>query len=264
MQGVYSHESQMCDCEMTFGVFLPEIASHVNVPVLWYLSGLTCTHENAMIKSGGQQWAEEKGIALVFPDTSPRGQSVCDDQSFDLGQGASFYIDSELEPWKKNFQMESYIRDELSGLIINNFPIDKNKQGITGHSMGGLGALNLAFKNPEIFMSVSAFSPISNPSKSEWGKKQFRAYLGDDQSKWEKYDPSVLLGHFGFHTEILIDQGTNDEFIDLLKPSVLEGIIKNKPDLGTFRYQKGYDHSYYFVTTFMKDHIDHHSKILKG
>ena len=262
IQGVYSHESKVCNCHMTFGLFLPEMSGTIKVPVLWYLSGLTCTHENAMIKSGAQQWAQENSIALVFPDTSPRGKDVSDDEAFDLGQGAGFYLDSQKAPWKRNFQMESYIRDELAELLIRNFSIDRDKQGITGHSMGGLGALNLALKNPKTFLSASAFSPISNPTKSEWGKKQFKAYLGDDRSKWEEYDPSILFARFGFNSKILIDQGSDDNFIELLNPSALANQINCNSNLGSFRYQEGYDHSYYFVATFIKDHIEHHSEIL--
>ena len=262
IQGVYSHDSETCNCEMNFGLFLPKISTTRKVPILWYLSGLTCTHENAMTKSGAQQWAEANGIAIVFPDTSPRGQDVCDDEAFDLGQGAGFYIDSQKEPWKRNFQMESYIRDELPEVLVRNFSIDRNKQGITGHSMGGLGALNLALKNPKTFLSASAFSPISNPIKSDWGKKQFKAYLGDDKSKWEEYDPSILFARLGFKNKILIDQGSEDNFIELLNPSSLSDQINQDKHLGSFRYQDGYDHSYYFVATFIKDHIDYHSEIL--
>ena len=262
IQGVYSHNSKVCNCQMTFGLFLPELSRTRKVPILWYLSGLTCTHENAMIKSGAQQWAQENGIAIAFPDTSPRGKDVSDDEAFDLGQGAGFYLDSQEVPWKRNFQMESYIKDELQELLIRNFSIDINRQGITGHSMGGLGALNLALKNPKTFLSVSAFSPISNPTESEWGKKQFKAYLGDDRRKWEEYDPSILFERLGFKRKILIDQGSEDNFIELLKPSALADQINCNEQLGSFRYQDGYDHSYYFVATFMKDHVEYHSEIL--
>ena len=261
-QKVYSHYSEICKCNMTFGIFLPKKSVTTNVPVLWFLSGLTCTHENAMTKSGAQTWAAEKGLAVIFPDTSPRGSDVPDDDSFDLGQGAGFYLDASEDPWSKNFNMETYIKHELSELVFKNFNLDKSRQGITGHSMGGMGALNLALKNQNQFKSVSAFSPISNPTQSNWGRKQFEAYLGEETDEWKNYDPSILLESRGFQTKILIDQGTGDNFLDLLMPENLSNQMDKNLDIGNFRYQDGYDHSYFFVSSFIRDHIYHHANIL--
>ena len=261
-QKVYSHYSEICKCNMTFGIFLPKKSVTTNVPVLWFLSGLTCTHENAMTKSGAQTWAAEKGLAVIFPDTSPRGSDVPDDDSFDLGQGAGFYLDASEDPWIKNFNMETYVKHELSELVFRNFNLDQSRQGITGHSMGGMGALNLALKNQNQFKSVSAFSPISNPTQSNWGRKQFEAYLGEETDEWKNYDPSILLESRGFQTKILIDQGTGDNFLDLLMPKNLSDQMDKNLDIGSFRYQDGYDHSYFFVSSFIRDHIFHHADIL--
>ena len=261
-QKVYSHYSEICKCNMTFGIFLPKKSVTTNVPVLWFLSGLTCTHENAMTKSGAQTWAAEKGLAVIFPDTSPRGSDVPDDDSFDLGQGAGFYLDASEDPWIKNFNMETYVKHELSELVFRNFNLDQSRQGITGHSMGGMGALNLALKNQNQFKSVSAFSPISNPTQSNWGRKQFEAYLGEETDEWKNYDPSILLESRGFQTKVLIDQGTCDNFLDLLMPKNLSDQMDKNVDIGNFRYQDGYDHSYFFVSSFIRDHIFHHADIL--
>lgn len=261
-QKVYSHYSEICKCTMTFGIFLPKKSVTTNVPVLWFLSGLTCTHENAMTKSGAQTWAAEKGLAVIFPDTSPRGSDVPDDDSFDLGQGAAFYLDASEDPWIKNFNMETYVKHELSELVFRNFNLDQSRQGITGHSMGGMGALNLALKNQNQFKSVSAFSPISNPTQSNWGRKQFEAYLGEETDEWKNYDPSILLESRSFQTKILIDQGTGDNFLDLLMPKNLSDQMDKNLDIGNFRYQDGYDHSYFFVSSFIRDHIFHHADIL--
>ena len=261
-QRVYSHYSEICKCNMTFGIFLPKKSVNTNVPVLWFLSGLTCTHENAMTKSGAQTWAAEKGLAVIFPDTSPRGGDVPDDDSFDIGQGAGFYLDASEDPWNKNFNMETYVKHELSELVFRNFNLDQSRQGITGHSMGGMGALNLALKNQNQFKSVSAFSPISNPTQSNWGRKQFEAYLGEETDEWKNYDPTILLESRGFQTKILIDQGTGDNFLDLLMPKNLSDQMDKNLDIGNFRYQDGYDHSYFFVSSFIRDHIFHHADIL--
>ncbi len=263
-QRVYSHYSEACKCDMTFGLFLPEISSLEKVPILWFLSGLTCTHENAMTKAGSQKWASEKGIALIFPDTSPRGDSVPNHEDFDLGQGAGFYLDATTPGWSNHFNMETYIKDELSTLIFDNFNLDQLKQGIMGHSMGGLGALNFGFKNQNRFQSVSAFSPIANPTESDWGQKQFLAYLGEDKAIWNDYDPSILIDKYGFHKPILIDQGEKDSFLKLLMPSSLSNKFEHNKTLGQFRYHSGYDHSYFFVATFIKDHIEYHAKILSN
>ena len=257
-QLVFSHYSEVCNCKMTFAIYLPVQMGKNKIPLIWFLSGLTCTHENAMIKSGIQRWASEKKVAVIFPDTSPRGDGVPDDESFDLGQGAGFYVNSTENPWKKNFQMWSYIVDELPGIIFREFPLDQAKQSIMGHSMGGLGALNIAIRNPEIYRTVSAFAPISNPTSGIWGQKQFKAYLGPDKNNWEKYDPSVLLTGYGYKGRILIDQGTKDDFLDKLMPESLEKILNKRKNGDLFRYQDGYDHSYFFVASFLKDHVNWH------
>ncbi len=263
-QGVYTHASTACSCDMTFGLFLPPQAADGPVPVLWYLSGLTCTHENAMIKAGAQAYAALHGIALVFPDTSPRGGSVANDEAYDLGQGAGFYVDATQDPWASHFQMNSYIADELPSLIAKEFPVDMGAQGITGHSMGGHGALTLAMSRPGQFKSVSAFAPIANPTGSDWGRKQLGAYLGDDESKWAAHDATLLMEASGFDGHILIDQGATDEFLDLLKPEALSAAIAKRRQPATFRMQEGYDHSYFFVSTFMPDHITFHAEALLG
>ena len=257
-QLVFSHYSEVCNCEMTFAIYLPKLMENNKIPPIWFLSGLTCTHENAMIKSGIQRWASEKKVAVIFPDTSPRGDEVPDDESFDLGKGAGFYVNSTENPWKKNFQMWSYVVDELPSILFREFPLDQEKQSIMGHSMGGLGALNIAIRNPEIYKTVSAFAPISNPTSGVWGKKQFEQYLGSDKSNWEKYDPSVLLNEYGYKGKILIDQGTKDDFLDKLMPGSIERILDKRNNGDQFRYQDGYDHSYFFVSSFLKDHVNWH------
>ena len=259
-QLVFSHYSQVCNCNMTFAIYLPTFKRNEKIPLIWFLSGLTCTHENAMVKSGIQRWASEEKIAIIFPDTSPRGDGVPDDESFDLGQGAGFYVNSTENPWKKNFQMWSYIVDELPNLVLKEFPLDQYKQSIMGHSMGGLGALNIAFRNPEIYKTVSAFAPISNPTKGVWGQKQFEAYLGKDKEKWKKYDPSSLLNELGYKGKILVDQGTKDDFLKSLMPETLEKILKKRTNGDKIRYQKDYDHSYFFVSSFLRDHILWHKE----
>ncbi|UOA28745.1 S-formylglutathione hydrolase [Pseudosulfitobacter sp. DSM 107133] len=261
-QGVYSHTSDACGCDMTFGLFLPLEARDGPVPVLWYLSGLTCTHENAMIKAGAQTWAAEHGIALVFPDTSPRGEAVADDDAYDLGKGAGFYVDATQAPWSPNFNMWTYIAKELPDLIQENFAVDMDRQGITGHSMGGHGALTLAMNLPGRFRSVSAFAPICNPAGSEWGRKQLLAYLGDDESTWARHDASLMMAEKGFDGPVLVDTGTKDQFIDLLKPEVLAEAVAKRRQQATLRLQPGYDHSYFFVSTFMEDHVAFHADAL--
>ncbi len=261
-QGVYKHYSQSCQCDMTFGLFLPPEGKKKTFPVLWYLSGLTCTHENAMTKAGAQHKAAELGIALVFPDTSPRGKDVPDHADYDLGQGAGFYVDATEEPWKKNFQMWSYIGQELQDVVKSNFPVDKNAQGITGHSMGGHGALTLALTFPETYRSVSAFSPIVNPTKSEWGQKQFAAYFDENTNLPDQHDAIKLLSQRMYPGNILIDQGTEDPFLDLLRPDELVAVMASTGQMGTVNMREGYDHSYYFVASFINDHIEHHHQNL--
>ena len=262
VQGVYRHGSDVCRCDMTFGLFLPEEAASGPVPVLWYLSGLTCTHENAMTKAGAQQWAAEQGIALVFPDTSPRGEGVADDDAYDLGQGAGFYVNATQDPWAPHFQMWDYVAEELPALLADNVALDMDRQAITGHSMGGHGALTLAMRLPGRFRSVSAFSPIANPTASDWGRKQLSAYLGADEAAWAGHDASVLMREAGFDGPVLIDTGTSDPFIDLLQPEALADAIAARRQQAVFRMQPGYDHSYFFVSTFMEDHVGFHAEAL--
>lgn len=261
-QGVYSHTSISCDCEMTFAVFLPEEAADGPVPVLWFLSGLTCTHENAMTKAGAQAWAAEQGIALVFPDTSPRGEGVANDEAYDLGQGAGFYVNATQEPWAAHYRMWDYIATELPGVLAQNFPLDMDRQAICGHSMGGHGALTLAMSLPGRFRSVSAFAPICHPTASEWGRKQFTAYLGTDEQTWEPHDATLLMQEAGFDGPLLIDTGTNDQFGDLLGTEHMAQAMAAKRQDGTLRLQKGYDHSYFFISTFMEDHVSFHAQAL--
>ena len=262
VQGVYRHISQATGCEMKFGLFLPAEARLHPVPLLWYLSGLTCTHENAMTKSHAQEHAARHGLAVVFPDTSPRGEGVADDAAYDLGQGAGFYVNATQAPWAAHFRMWDYIAEELPRVLSANFPLEEDRQAITGHSMGGHGALTLALRLPDRFASVSAFAPIANPTQSDWGRKQFAAYLGADESLWAAHDASILMRAEGLRSEVLIDQGSEDQFLDLLRPEALAEAMAARRQPGQFRMQAGYDHSYFFVASFMADHIAFHARAL--
>jgi len=263
VQGVYSHASEACACEMTFAVYLPPQAEHGRVPVLWYLSGLTCTHENAMVKAGAQGWAAEEGIALIFPDTSPRGEGVANDAAYDLGQGAGFYVDATENPWAPNFRMWHYVAHELPELVFSEFQLDRDAQGITGHSMGGHGALTLGMTLPETYRSLSAISPIANPTRSDWGRKQLGAYLGADESKWAPHDATLLMTERGFPRPILVDQGAKDQFLDLLKPEALAAAAAARRQPFEFRMLEGYDHSYFYVASVMEDHVRWHAGHLR-
>lgn len=263
IQGVYRHKSQATGTDMTFAVYLPPDAqAGSKVPVLWYLSGLTCTHENAMTKAGAQQFAAEAGIALIFPDTSPRGEGVADDDAYDLGQGAGFYVNATQDPWAPHFRMWDYIVEELPALVCDNFPLDAQAQGITGHSMGGHGALTIAMTHPDRYRSVSAFSPIANPTESDWGRKQLTAYLGEDRAAWAAHDSTLLMTQRGYPGEVLIDQGASDQFLDLLKPETLAQAMMARRQPGWLRMQPGYDHSYFFVNSFIGDHVFWHAERL--
>ena len=262
VQGVYTHASAACGGDMTFGLFLPAEAQSGPVPVLWFLSGLTCTHENAMVKAGAQGWAAEQGIALVFPDTSPRGEGVADDDAFDLGQGAGFYVNATQTPWAPHFRMWDYVAEELPALIETNFAIDSERQAITGHSMGGHGALTLAMGLPGRFRSVSAFAPICNPSSSDWGRKQLGAYLGADETTWAPHDATLMMQSTGFDGPMLVDTGTRDQFVDLLCPEALAAAVSTRRQQAVLRLQPGYDHSYFFISTFMEDHVTFHAEAL--
>ncbi|MFC2966925.1 S-formylglutathione hydrolase [Acidimangrovimonas pyrenivorans] len=264
VQGVYSHASEACGCDMTFGLFLPREAEDGPVPLLWYLSGLTCTHENAMTKAGAQAWAAEHGIALVFPDTSPRGEGVADDPAYDLGQGAGFYVNATQAPWASHFRMWDYVAEELPRVLFHGFELDEERQAITGHSMGGHGALTLAMSYPGRYRSVSAFAPIAHPTASDWGRKQLSAYLGEDEAAWAAHDATLLVKERGFDGPMLIDQGSSDQFIDLLQPEALISAIATRRQPAQLRMQKGYDHSYFFVASFMEEHVAFHADALYG
>ena len=262
VQGVYTHASEACGGDMTFGLFLPAEAQSGPVPVMWFLSGLTCTHENAMVKAGAQGWAAEQGIALVFPDTSPRGEDVADDDAYDLGQGAGFYVNATQKPWAPHFRMWDYVAEELPTLIGANFAIDAERQAITGHSMGGHGALTLAMGLPGRFRSVSAFAPICNPTASDWGRKQLGAYIGTDETTWAPHDATLMMQSAGFDGPMLIDTGTKDQFLDLLCPEALAAAVSTRRQQAMLRLQPGYDHSYFFISTFMEDHVTFHAEAL--
>lgn len=256
------HNSAVLGCTMRFSVFLPPQASNgQRVPVLYWLTGLTGTDENFSTKSGAQRVAAQLGLALVIPDTSPRGEHVPNDEAYDLGQGAGFYLNATQAPWQKNFQMFDYITCELPSLIEQNFPVN-DKRAISGHSMGGHGALMIASKLPQRFVSVSAFAPIANPMRCPWGQKAFAAYLGDDQQAWKAYDTVELLKAHGLSLPMLVDTGTADEFLEKqLNTDALIAVAAKLPN-ARVRYQDGYDHSYYFVSTFMEEHLRFHASYL--
>jgi S-formylglutathione hydrolase len=265
----YRHQSAVLNCSMRFAIFLPPQASNDNpVPVLYWLSGLTCSDENFMQKAGAQRLAAELGIAIVAPDTSPRGEGVADDPqgAYDLGLGAGFYLNATQPPWAAHYRMEDYVLQELPALIEALFPVS-DKRAISGHSMGGHGALTLALKNPQRFTSVSAFSPISNPSRCPWGIKAFSAYLGNDREQWLAYDSSELMRNSpqGEHLPALVDQGLADDFLsNQLHPETLEDAAKASSYPLTLRRHEGYDHSYYFISSFIDDHLRFHAQYLVG
>jgi S-formylglutathione hydrolase len=263
--GYYSHYSQCCDSEMRFAVYLPPQAKFKPVPVLYYLSGLTCTEENFTIKAGAQRYAAESGIMLVAPDTSPRNTGIAgEDDNWDLGTGAGFYVNATVEPWKRHYQMYSYVVQELPELIGQNFPVLADRQGIFGHSMGGHGALVCALKNPKKYVSVSAIAPIGAPMQCSWGQKAFMAYLGSDRNYWRDYDASELVKKMPFNRPILIDQGTADPFYQQkqLLPEIFEAACQEVGQPLTLRWQEGYDHSYFAIASFIADHIRHHAAFL--
>lgn len=261
-QDVYKHDSSSLNCAMNFAIYIPEHESGEKLPVLYWLSGLTCTEQNFITKAGVQQFAAQHKIIIVTPDTSPRGEGVANVEDYDLGQGAGFYLNATQQPWSKHYQMYDYIVNELPTLIEQNFPVS-DKRGIFGHSMGGHGALTIALKNPTRYHSVSAFSPIVTPSQVPWGQKAFTAYLGPDQESWKAYDASELLQQFGTSLPILIDQGLADSFLNTqLHPQQFSEIAKQKNIDLTLNLRENYDHSYYFIASFIGQHIEFHSKIL--
>ena len=260
---VCSHYSESTQCDMTFSVYVPEHKSSEKLKTLVWLSGLTCSEENFRVKSGVQRIASELKMIIVSPDTSPRGESVPDNENYALGQGAGFYLDATESPWDKHFNMYTYITKDLLEIIGNNFPVDTDKTGIFGHSMGGHGALTIAIKNPELFKSVSAFAPICSPTKVGWGENAFAIYLGDQQSKWLEYDATELILNRGWHSDILIDQGLDDEYLDqYLKPGLLQEACKQKNIPIQLRQHEGYDHSYFFIASFIEDHLRWHDERL--
>ncbi|MGK0249000.1 MAG: S-formylglutathione hydrolase [Oleispira sp.] len=259
----YSHASVTLNCTMRFAIFLPPQASTgIKVPVLYWLSGLTCTDENFMLKAGAQRLAAELGIAIVAPDTSPRGEGVADDEGYDLGQGAGFYVNATQAPWNRHFQMYDYVVKELPDVIESLFPVS-DKRAISGHSMGGHGALTIALRNPARYQSVSAFSPINNPVNCPWGQKAFTAYLGKDTSTWREYDASLLMRDAKQKVPALVDQGEADNFLaEQLKPEGLAAAARENNYPLELRRHEGYDHSYFFIATFIEDHLRFHASYL--
>lgn len=266
VQGVYSHASETCQCDMTFAVFMPPQSADGPRPVLWYLSGLTCTHANVMDKGEYRRMAAEHGLIIVCPDTSPRGDHVPDEaDNWQFGKGAGFYVDATQEPFAQNYRMYSYITEELPALIAKKFPADMSHQGIFGHSMGGHGALTIALKNPDRFKSCSAFAPIVEPSTADWSKPALEKYLGEDPAVWRQYDACALVADGARFPEFLIDQGSADGFIDEgLRPWLFEKACAKADIPLTLNMREGYDHSYLFISTFMNDHLDWHARRLAG
>jgi S-formylglutathione hydrolase len=269
VQRIYRHESQAIGLPMRFAAFLPPQAMQANpdrVPALFYLAGLTCTEETFPIKAGAQRFAAQHGIALIAPDTSPRGAGIPGESAaWDFGVGAGFYVDATEEPWSKHYRMYSYVRDELRETVLANLAVDGERLGIFGHSMGGHGALTLALRNPDIYRSVSAFAPIAAPMRCPWGEKAFSGYLGDDRNAWRQYDASELVANASdrFAEGILIDQGLADQFlVEQLNPEVFEAACRAAGQPLTLRRHEGYDHGYYFIQTFIEDHVAHHARVL--
>jgi S-formylglutathione hydrolase len=264
-QQVHRHVSATTGTSMTFSVFVPDHAPGAKLPVLWYLSGLTCNHANVTEKGEYRAACAEQGIVFVAPDTSPRGEGVPDDAGWDFGQGAGFYVDATEAPWAANFRMRSYIEDELPALVAAEFPVDMARQGITGHSMGGHGALTVSFRNPGRFRSTSAFAPIASPLACPWGEKALAGYLGPDRARWRAYDACALIEDGARLPELLVDQGDMDGFLeDQLKTGLLAEACERAGIAATIRMQPGYDHSYYFISSFMAEHVAWHAARLRG
>ncbi len=263
VQGVYTHASVATGTPMTFSVFVPDHAPGTKLPVVWYLSGLTCTHANVTEKGEYRAACAELGLIFVAPDTSPRGEGVANDDAYDMGQGAGFYVDATETPWSPHFRMRSYIEQELPDLIATAFPVDGERQGITGHSMGGHGALTIGLRNPGHYRSISAFAPIVAPSQVPWGHKALRGYLGDDPQAWRAHDAVALIEDGARVADLLVDQGAGDNFLgEQLRPELLAQACAAAGIPLTLRMQPGYDHSYYFISTFMADHLRWHGERL--
>jgi S-formylglutathione hydrolase len=265
IQGIYQHQSVQTATPMQFSVFVPAHDPGERMPVLWYLSGLTCSEENFTVKAGAQRYAAQHGLILVAPDTSPRGAGVVgEDDDYDFGSGAGFYVDATCSPWDVNYNMYSYVTRELPDLVFSQFDGDRSRQGITGHSMGGHGALTIGLKNSNVYASISAFSPICSPINCPWGEKALAGYLGADRQQWQQYDAVELIQNGKSSGEILVDQGDADNFLqDQLKPQLLEQVCAEKGQKLNLRMQPGYDHSYYFIASFIEDHIAFHGARLK-
>ena len=265
-QLVVKHASAATGTDMIFSIFLPPQAeSGERLPVVWYLSGLTCTHGNVTEKGEYRAACAELGLVFVAPDTSPRGDEVADVEEYDFGKGAGFYVDATEEPWSRHYRMWSYVTEELPALVVGEFPVDGYRQGITGHSMGGHGALTVALRNPDLFRSVSAFAPIVAPGQVPWGQKALAGYLGDDRASWRKHDAVALIEDGARLPELLVDVGDADPFIEKeLRPELLERACAEAGIPLTLRVQPGYDHSYYFISTFMADHLRWHAERLRG
>ena len=266
--GFYRHRSAVNHCDMQFSAFVPPQASDGPVPVVYYLAGLTCTEETFMIKGGAQRVAAELGLMLVAPDTSPRGDDVPDDPdgAYDFGLGAGFYLNATESPWQTHYHMYDYVTSELPALLTDEFPADARRQGITGHSMGGHGALTVGLRNPDVYRSISAFAPICSPINCPWGQKALGNYVGVDQSRWKEYDATELARTVETkpHEKILIDQGTADQFLETeLHPHLFEAACNERGIEVELRRHDGYDHGYYFISTFMEDHLRHHAAILR-
>jgi len=262
IQGVYSHDARETRCAMRFGVYLPPQAESGRVPVLYWLSGLTCTEENFIVKAGAQRVAAELGLAIVVPDTSPRGLGIAHEgDSYDFGLGAGFYVDATQAPWSAGYRMYSYVTKELPALVAEAFPVDTARVGIFGHSMGGHGALTIALKNPNAYKSVSAFAPIASPMRCPWGEKALTGYLGPDTSRWREYDATALIEDCGWSgPPIVVDQGTSDQFLETqLKPKLLQDACERHGVPLDLRMRDGYDHSYFFIATFVADHLRFHA-----
>ena len=266
MQLRFEHSSTACNCNMTFSVYLPQAAETDKVPVLYWLSGLTCTDENFVTKAGAQAFASKHGLVIIAPDTSPRGETVPDDPdgAYDFGLAAGFYVNAIEPPFSTHYHMYDYITEELPALINANFNVNPERAGIFGHSMGGHGAITIALNNPGKYKSLSAFAPISSPMNCPWGEKALTGYLGPDREKWKNHDAAYLIQNASEKLPLLVDQGTADNFLtEQLKPELLEqAAVTNNYPL-TLRMQKGYDHSYFFIASFMEDHIIHHAMHLK-
>ena len=264
VQGIYTHASAETGTEMTFSVYVPAHAQGAKLPVLWYLSGLTCTHTNVTDKGEYRRACAEHGVIFIAPDTSPRGDTIPDDEAYDFGQGAGFYVDATQQPWAANFRMRSYIEAELPAFVGAHFPVaDLSRQGITGHSMGGHGALTIGLRNPQRFRSVSAFAPIASPMNCPWGDKALTGYLGDDRAAWRAYDACALIEDGARLDALLVDQGTSDNFLhDQLKTGLLAMACKKASIPAQIRMRDGYDHSYLFISTWMESHIEWHAERL--